>query len=203
MSSLLRIFLGLSMVVGVFFSAGAYTAPTGVEVRDLYPSHEAAFAQMAAPEPTRVIAPTWETSAVIDPAVGQDFNQFFGCQPPKRDSVCVFKRTGIDHLIPDSPNSAQDWRGLVELYFLPKHVDRAINIMQCESGGQPSAKNPRSTASGLFQHLHSLWPPRVAAAGWDQGSIWDPQTNVAVAAWLVYEGGGWSHWNESRHCWIS
>ena len=32
-------------------------------------------------------------------------------------------------------------------------------------------------------------------------SITDPDANIAVAAWLVYEGGGWRHWSPSAHCW--
>jgi hypothetical protein len=46
----------------------------------------------------------------------------------------------------------------------------------------------------LFQHLASAWEARSEAAGIAGASIWDPEANVAVAAWLFYEGGGKRHW---------
>lgn len=104
-------------------------------------------------------------------------------------------------LIPLDPDSAEDWRPLIEVFFAPGDVDRAVRVVQCESHGDPDAKNPRSTASGLFQHLASFWPERSVKAGYSEYGVFDPIANVAVAAWLVYDGGGWSHWNPSRGCW--
>lgn len=193
------------MLVGTFYAGGAYTpAQQQADATPLPPiMMKTPFLDLLHPDQIQYVLPvqTWESPVVIDPAPDQDFNEFFGCQPPLRESACVLRSRGIDSLIPDHPTSAEDWRALVEIYFEPDQVDKAIEIMQCESRGRPDAKNPTSTASGLFQHLHSLWPPRVAAAGWEAGSIWDPQVNIAVAAWLVNEGGGWSHWYPSQHCW--
>lgn len=93
------------------------------------------------------------------------------------------------------------WRPLVARYFRPEDVDLALEVIGCESHGNPRAANPTSTARGLFQHLASMWPERAAKAGWPDADIFDPEANVAVAAWLVYEGGGWDHWNASAHCW--
>ncbi len=90
--------------------------------------------------------------------------------------------------------SVEQWRPLVEAHFRAADVDRAMRIMRCESGGNPDAKNPRSSASGLFQHLGKYWPTRSAAAGYDGVSIFDPTANVAVAAWLRDQAGGWGHW---------
>ncbi|MGA7270731.1 MAG: S-layer homology domain-containing protein [Acidimicrobiia bacterium] len=86
------------------------------------------------------------------------------------------------------------WRPVVEAYFRPSDVDRALRIMSCESQGDPYARNHRSGASGLFQHLPKYWSGRSADAGFSGASIYDPEANVAVAAWLVYHLGGWSHW---------
>ena len=88
----------------------------------------------------------------------------------------------------------EQWRGLVEQYFRPDDVPWAMAVMQCESGGDPDAKNPNSSASGIFQHLASLWPARSEAAGWAGADIFDPVANVAVAAWLVEQKGGRGHW---------
>ena len=87
----------------------------------------------------------------------------------------------------------EQWRPLVEKYFQPDDVAWAMRVMACESGGDPYAKNPRSSASGLFQHLARYWDARSAKAGWAGASIWDPEANIAVAAWLYYTGGP-GHW---------
>jgi hypothetical protein len=97
--------------------------------------------------------------------------------------------------------TVEQWRPLVEKYFRPDDVPWAMRVMACESGGNPYAKNPTSSASGLFQHLARLWDGRSSAAGWGGADIFDGEANIAVAAWLVYEGGGKGHWNASRHCW--
>ena len=88
----------------------------------------------------------------------------------------------------------EQWRPLVATYFRPGDVDRALRIMGCESGGDPNAANSRSSARGLMQHLGKYWAKRSAAAGWAGASIFDPTANVAVAAWLRDQPGGWGHW---------
>lgn len=86
------------------------------------------------------------------------------------------------------------WRPVVEQYFRANDVGWALAIIKCESGGNPDAKNKYSTASGLFQHLASYWSERSVKAGWAGHDVFDPEANIAVAAWLLYEGGGKSHW---------
>lgn len=98
------------------------------------------------------------------------------------------------------PARSERWRELVAAHFAPQDVPLALRVIHCESSGWPDAVNDAYGASGLFQHLPSFWDERTARAN-VSGSIFDPETNVAVAAWLVYEGGGWRHWNESRPCW--
>ena len=85
------------------------------------------------------------------------------------------------------------WRPVVDMYFPEDRVDWALRIMECESRGDPEAKNPNSSASGLFQHLARLWPDRAQAAGFGDSDVFEPFANIAVAAWLL-ENGGPSHW---------
>jgi hypothetical protein len=75
-------------------------------------------------------------------------------------------------------------------------VHRFLRIMQCESAGIPTAKNPKSSASGLMQQLARYWPERAAAAGMAGADVFDPYANIWVSAWLALyaEYGGWSHW---------
>jgi len=91
--------------------------------------------------------------------------------------------------------SESEVRELVSRYFRPADVNRAVRVAWCESSFNPNSINPTSGASGLFQHLPQYWADRSAAAGFAGADIFDPEANVAVAAWLLYEfPGGWSHW---------
>ena len=94
-----------------------------------------------------------------------------------------------------SPSSgAEQWRSLVSAHFPESEVNRALCVLDGESiGGNPDATNPSSGAAGLFQHLPKYWSDRSAKAGWAGADVYDPEANVAVAAWL-WRTGGWSHW---------
>ena len=86
-------------------------------------------------------------------------------------------------------------RSLVERFFRPADVSRAIRIAWCESSFNPQNVNPVTGAGGLFQHAPETWVARSTAAGYAGADILDPEANVAVAAWMLYElPGGWSHW---------
>lgn len=99
------------------------------------------------------------------------------------------------------PPGTGPWVGLVQASFAPSDVQRALNVMWCESRGDSGATNPSSGAAGLFQHLPKFWEERSTKAGIPGANIYDPSSNVHVAAWLVYYGGGWKHWNASASCW--
>jgi hypothetical protein len=138
------------------------------------------------------------TSEASSPA-----GRWFGCQPPF-GGLCVQDRDTaktVSDLLPDWSGDAQDWLPLVQAFFAPGDVARAMVVIGCESGGDPNAKNRYSSASGLFQHLGRFWGERSDLAGYSGSDIFDPLANVAVASWLVYDGGGWSHWAASSHCW--
>lgn len=96
-----------------------------------------------------------------------------------------------------------DWRPLVATYFRTEDVDRVLEIIACESSGNPSAWNEQATshghATGLLQHLEDYWPDRVVkanAAGYTNGGdIWSAEDQMAVSAWLAYRTPqGFGHW---------
>ncbi|MBK5266197.1 MAG: transglycosylase SLT domain-containing protein [Acidimicrobiia bacterium] len=144
-----------------------------------------------------------QTGATQEPDPVVPIGRWFGCQPPF-GGLCVQDREAaktVNELMLEWSGSIDDWRPLVEAFFAPGDVSRAMSVIGCESGGDPNAKNRYSTASGLFQHLASYWGDRAVLAGYSGSDVFDPLANVAVAAWLVYDGGGWTHWAASGRCW--
>lgn len=84
------------------------------------------------------------------------------------------------------------WRPLVQKYFRPEDVDKALYVIAYESSGNPSIKAGGNEDSyGLFQ-LNS----GGLGAGMSVQARQDPETNVRVAAQAVYGGSGWSPWGE-------
>lgn len=97
----------------------------------------------------------------------------------------------------DTSAGVEQWRALVTVYFPAGEVERALCIMDHESRGNPNAKNPRSSAAGLFQFLRSTWnnvPLSVSGGSYDSGQVYQAEPNIASAAWLQ-ERSGWWPWN--------
>jgi len=89
-------------------------------------------------------------------------------------------------------SDVEQWRPLVAVYF-GANTDAALRVMACESGGNESAKNPRSSASGLFQFLASTWE-KVTGEDYP-GNVFDGESNIAAAAELSGGGSDWSQWS--------
>lgn len=96
----------------------------------------------------------------------------------------------------DFPPAVERWRDLVTLYFPSNRVEEALRILQCESLGDPEAYNPFSGASGLFQFLPSTWASTAPKAGFPDASPFEPDANIATAAWLAnrYQEVGQYYW---------
>lgn len=73
-------------------------------------------------------------------------------------------------------------------------------IVQCESGGDHTAQNPSSTASGKYQMINGTW----LAYG---GGKYAPEAHLATeaeqdrVAAKLWAAEGSSPWNASKHCW--
>lgn len=92
--------------------------------------------------------------------------------------------------------SAEQWRSMVSQFFPSDRVDQALAIIDCESNGNPNAENPYSGAAGLFQFLPSTWASTAPNAGYGGASVFDPEANIASAAWLAnrYHQLGKPYW---------
>lgn len=143
---------------------------------------------------------------VLDRNLIYEFTDMRDRHPCQLNQVCV--RATVRAASVAAPSSGvyrgmgsdvEQWRSTVALFFAAGDVEWALCIIDAESGGNPDADNPRSSASGLMQHLAKYWPARSAAAGWGGASIWDPTANIAVGAWLYYTGGA-GHWTSAWKC---
>ena len=94
--------------------------------------------------------------------------------------------------------TVEEWRPLVAGHFAADKVETAMCLIHYESKGNPNAKNPTSTAAGLFQFLRSTWdnmvPSSVTGGSYGSGQVYQPEANVRAAAWLQ-NAEGWSQWS--------
>ena len=156
-------------------------------------------AQLSSSTSTSAAGPTTTTTTVSYPYVPSA-----GVEQWRGTVTEVFARWGLDQ-------TKCATRDGVEFCVGPQ-IDNALRVMECESRGNPMAKNSSSGTSGLFQNHPYYWQyrvDRIRAYHADKepnlpadASIFNPEYNTSVAALLVWEsreallgnrgGGGWS-----------
>ena len=77
--------------------------------------------------------------------------------------------------------------------------DLLLRIIECESGGNPKAKNPNSTARGLLQIIKSSEEFCEEGLGLEL-DMYSPEDNLLCGRYLVGHGG-LAHWQTSESCW--
>lgn len=77
--------------------------------------------------------------------------------------------------------------------------DLVLGIIECESGFNSSAKNPNSTAKGLFQFINSTFASTIERMGWTHGNVLDWKQNLVAGIWLLKTEGE-KPWRASKHC---
>lgn len=89
--------------------------------------------------------------------------------------------------------NVERWRPLVEKYFPPELVDKALHVINFESGGNASASGDNGVAIGLFQIQDSTrFKGRPTKA-----QLLDPEFNIKYAAEsLGAASGKWGDWGE-------
>ena len=92
--------------------------------------------------------------------------------------------------VSESPNCG-GWESEIAARWPAEQVGNACRIMMCESGGNPLADNPSSSASGLFQFLDSTWANRY---GYSRAVHATPnlQLDGALSLW---QSSGWRPWS--------
>ena len=100
----------------------------------------------------------------------------------------------IDQAVADLQPAADkpcDTVCIIRNVFPDSAEDGAIRVAKCESGLDPNARNPSSSATGLFQIINGTWRA-YADRGWVRT---DPLHNTLVAyrIWRS-DGGSWRQW---------
>lgn len=100
----------------------------------------------------------------------------------------------------NSPSSIEDYIiARATKYGYP--VAKAVAIAKCESGLIPTAKNPSSTAQGVYQFINSTWYGVMDNMGLPTTtSKTNPYYNIEAGIYLLNKDGD-RHWSESKPCW--
>jgi TolA-binding protein len=86
--------------------------------------------------------------------------------------------------------NCESYRSTVAAYFPASQVNSALLAMRRESSCNPNAVSP-SGDYGLMQIHFAAHSKKV---GGNVKALFDPQTNVKVAAQVYKESGGWGPW---------
>jgi hypothetical protein len=95
-----------------------------------------------------------------------------------------------------------EYQQVVELYFQPQDVERALRIIYCESSGNQYAINKNkngTTDKGIWQFNDMTWKWLSSKFNFNK-SRYNINFSTKMASWLVYNDS-WKHWNSSKHCW--
>ena len=105
--------------------------------------------------------------------------------------------------LPDEPTQGQ-----IRTYIAKTAGTYGVNqvlslaIAKCESRFNPRAKNPKSSASGIFQIIKSTWEETMLRMELPTSTdVFDPEINIEAAMFLLSQDGGVNHWESSRACW--
>ena len=190
---------GVALAIGEALSADAAYRSELDQVEQARAAQEESERQAERATTTTALVATSSTSPTTTAAVATTATA--GPNPTAPTSTAAVTTTAAGSISRTLKPAVEQWRPLVSSYFSPALVDQALSIIQCESLGDANAYNPYSGASGLFQFLPGTWAVTSVKAGFSGASVFDPEANIASAAWLTsyYQASGRSAWT-AWHC---
>ena len=104
-------------------------------------------------------------------------------------TLLMIAAVAIAFLVPQTANASVPYEAEIRDAAVRYGVsgDWLIDVMLCESGGDPAAVNPATGDSGLFQYNPGTW------ASWGGGDIWNPYEQIELTAW-AFSVGRADHW---------
>jgi len=182
-----------ALIAVVGFAAFGNPSPTAQEVRveaaNASMGHTSgAYAGLAfavlGPESPTTDNPLYIPESIEDPTPA-DLRSQAAAQTSAEPSTA-----GDDHSVAGWLSQVEV-RALVNLYFEPADVNKAVRVAWCESRFNPEAVDRKTGGIGLFQHLPRYWEERATNSGFHGVNATDAEASTAAAAWVVYQGGGW------------
>jgi soluble lytic murein transglycosylase-like protein len=87
----------------------------------------------------------------------------------------------------------------IKIKAIENNIDpvKALAISACESGNNPKAKNPNSSASGLWQFTRGTFEDGIrwrGLSGWTIEDRFDPIKSTDMTMWFVKKEG-WGRWD--------
>jgi hypothetical protein len=103
-----------------------------------------------------------------------------------------------------SKETAEEWREVVTEVFteweITEEIEHGLQIIACESVGDPFQITRPTFVTGIFQHHPRFWEQRTGWAGIPGASIFDPHAQATVAAWLVTNDTDGNPWRPHFDC---
>jgi len=84
---------------------------------------------------------------------------------------------------------------MIQRYFPDDPI--MLKIAQCESELFPTAKNPNSSAKGIFQIINGTWQHFKC-----EGDVLNAEDNIKCGV-KILKGQGLAAWQESASCWLA
>lgn len=122
------------------------------------------------------------TMVAVEPPQEVEALPVADCTPcPGADSVTPVGADAKGIRVATEAALAAGWKG--------ENAVTAVAIAGAESGYNPEAENPGSSAKGLWQTMMSYHEPKYNGDSWA-----DPMANARVAHQIWADAGGWSPW---------
>lgn len=130
-------------------------------------------------------------------------------EPVSQESLAYVHSQYVPEVVQNYPQQglespitgSQQVESIIRLYASKSNVggDLMVSIAKCESGLKIDIKNPKSSASGIFQWLDSSWL-RYSKIYGIIGDKNNPANQAELTA-KVISNGGIGNWSESKICW--
>lgn len=117
-------------------------------------------------------------------------------KPTQRAKIAVLRHDSTDYGVGVIQDRIRYWARFYEV-----DENLALCLAKNESGFNPLAKNPSSSAGGVFQFINSTWisTAKRMGTGFTLADKYDAEKNIQAGVWLLKTDGA-GHWVVASKC---